>query len=151
MMAVDDGYRRLCSPTRIRPWAAWRGPAREHPIRPFGNQRGRPRPRKSGAGRVSPSRAVGPRKPRRGFGRRSPKVQRGPRRRPTYSLKGSVPEVPAYVSVRLCTDLGGGGGAQPHASTAASTAGMRQRMSGRSGGGARGEGEGLSEEATQSV
>jgi hypothetical protein len=56
-----------------------------------------------------------PRKPRRGFGRRAPKVQRGPRRRPTYSLQGSVPEVPAYVSVRLCMDLGGGGGAQPRA------------------------------------
>ena len=98
-----------------QPGAARRGPAREHPGGPFGIERVRRRPRKSGAGRVSPSRAVGPRKPRRGFGRRSPKVQRGPRRRPTYSLKGSVLEVPAYVSVRLCMDLGGGGGAQPRA------------------------------------
>ena len=49
------------------------------------------------------------------FGRWAPKVQRGPRRHPPYSLKGSVPEAPAYVSVRLCMDLGGGGGAQPRA------------------------------------
>ena len=49
------------------------------------------------------------------FGRWAPKVQRGPRRHRPYSLKGSVPEAPAYVSVRLCMDLGGGGGAQPRA------------------------------------
>ena len=34
---------------------------------------------------------------------------------------------PAHVSVRRNAADGGGGGAQPHASTAASTAGMRQR------------------------
>ena len=56
-------------------------------------RRGRPRPRKPGSS----------------FGRRAPKVQRGPRRHPPYSLKGSVPEAPAYVSVRLCMDLGGVG------------------------------------------
>jgi hypothetical protein len=54
-----------------------------------------------------------PRKPRCGFGRRVSKVQRWPRRRPTYSLKGSVPGVPAHVSVWLCTDLSGGGVSQP--------------------------------------
>ena len=58
--AMDDGYRRLCPPTLIRRGAARRGPAREHPIGPFGNERGRRRPGKSGAGRVSPSRAAAP-------------------------------------------------------------------------------------------
>ena len=53
--------------------------------------------------------------PARRFGRWAPKVQRGPRRHPPYSLKGSVPEAPAYVSVRLCMDLGSGGGATNHA------------------------------------
>ena len=91
--------------------AAWRWPARDHPSGPFGAV-GVARAKAAQAGfphRGQPR----PRKPRRGFGRRAPKVQRGPRRRPTYSLKGSVPEVPAHVSVWLCTDLGGGGGAQP--------------------------------------
>ena len=60
MTAVDDGYRRLCPPTLIRRGAARRGPAREHPGGPFGNERGRRRPRKSGAGRVSPSREAAP-------------------------------------------------------------------------------------------
>ena len=93
-----------------QPGAARRWPAREHPGGPFGVERGRRRPRKSGAGRVSPSRRPRPRKPGSSFGRWAPKVQRGPRRHPPYSLKGSVPEAPAYVSVRLCMDLGGGGG-----------------------------------------
>ena len=113
MVAVDDGYR--CHPTPIRPGAAFRGRAREHPISPFGNERCKRRPGQSGAGRVSPSRRPRPRKPGSSFGRWAPKVQRGPRRHPPYSLKGSVPEAPAYVSVRLCMDLGGGGGAQPRA------------------------------------
>ena len=43
-----------------QPGAARRGPAREHPGGPFGNERGRRRPRKSGAGRVSPSREAAP-------------------------------------------------------------------------------------------
>lgn len=60
MTAVDVGYRRLCPPTLIRRGAARRGPAREHPIGPFGNERGRRQPRKSGAGRVSPSREAAP-------------------------------------------------------------------------------------------
>ena len=60
MTAVDDGYRRLCPPTLIRRGAARRGPAREHPIGPFGNERDRRQPRKSGAGRVSPSREAAP-------------------------------------------------------------------------------------------
>jgi hypothetical protein len=33
MVAVDDGYLQLCPLTRIRQEAAWRGRAREHPIR----------------------------------------------------------------------------------------------------------------------
>jgi len=52
MVAVDDGYRQLCPLTRIRQEAAWRGRAREHPIRVVQNGRGMRRPRKSGAGRV---------------------------------------------------------------------------------------------------
>ena len=43
-----------------QPGAARRGPAREHPGGPFGNERDRRRPRKSGAGRVSPSREAAP-------------------------------------------------------------------------------------------
>ena len=66
-----------------------------------------------------------PRKPRRGFGRRAPLVGLGHKSRRTHSLKGIVPEVAAYVSVLLGVACGGGGVAQPHASTAAFTAGMR--------------------------
>jgi hypothetical protein len=62
-----------------------------------------------------------PRKPLRGFGRWTPNIQRHPRHRPMHSLKGIVPEAPAYVSVRLWTAYGGDGGAQSCASTAAST------------------------------
>jgi hypothetical protein len=46
---------------------------------------------------------------------------RSPGQRPTHSLKGSVPEAHAHVSVRKAAADGGGGGAQPHAFTAAST------------------------------
>ena len=63
--AVKDGGcgRRLpatCPLTRIRQEAAWRGCAREHPIRVVQNGRGMRRPRKTGAGRVSPSREAAP-------------------------------------------------------------------------------------------
>ena len=92
MVAVDDGYRRRCHPRPVRPWAAWRGRALEHPISPFGNEHCKRRPGQSGAGRVSPSRRPRPRKPGSSFGRRAPKVQRGPRQHPPYSLKGSVSE-----------------------------------------------------------
>ncbi len=109
MTAVDDGYRRLCPPTLIRRGAARRGPAREHPGGPFGNEHGRRRPRK----------------PRRCFGRWSPLVGLGHKSRRTHSLKGIVPEVAAHVSVLLGVACGGGNVAQPHASTAAFTAGMR--------------------------
>ena len=43
-----------------QPGAARRGPAREHPGGPFVIERCRRRPRKSGAGRVSPSREAAP-------------------------------------------------------------------------------------------
>jgi hypothetical protein len=43
-----------------QPGAAWRWPAREHPSGPFGDERGRRRPGKSGAGRVAPSVAAAP-------------------------------------------------------------------------------------------
>ena len=43
-----------------QPGGARRGPAREHPGGPFGNELGRRRPRKNGAGRVSPSREAAP-------------------------------------------------------------------------------------------
>ena len=105
--------------------AAWRWPARDHHSGPFGDECGRRCPRKSGAGRVSPSRAAAPGQPRRGFGRRAPLVGLGHKSRRTHSLKGIVPEVAAYVSVLQGVACGGGGVAQPHASTAAFTAGMR--------------------------
>jgi hypothetical protein len=60
MMAV---CRRLlaCVPLDTQqPGAAWRWPAREHPSGPFGDERGRRRPGKSGAGRVAPSVAAAP-------------------------------------------------------------------------------------------
>ena len=66
-----------------------------------------------------------PRKPRRCFGRWSPLVGLGHKSRRTHSLKGIVPEVAAHVSVLLGVACGGGNVAQPHASTAAFTAGMR--------------------------
>ena len=59
------------------------------------------------------------------FGRWSPLVGLGHKSRRTHSLKGIVPEVAAHVSVLLGVACVGGGVAQPHASTAASTAGMR--------------------------
>jgi hypothetical protein len=43
-----------------QPGAARRGPARDHPGGPFGSDLRRRRPRKSGAGRVSPSREAAP-------------------------------------------------------------------------------------------
>lgn len=46
---------------------------------------------------------------------------RSPGQRPTRSLKGSVSESPAHVSVRKAAADGDVGGAQPHAYTAAST------------------------------
>ena len=70
-----------------------------------------------------------PRKHQSGFGRREPLVGLSPST--TYdvisclSLKGIVPEVAAHVSVLLGVACGGGNVAQPHASTAAFTAGMR--------------------------
>jgi hypothetical protein len=67
----------------------------------------------------------GPRKPGSSFGRWSCLVGLGHKSRRTHSLKGIVPEVAAHVSVLLGVACVGGGVAQPHASTAASTAGMR--------------------------
>ena len=121
MVAVDDGYRRRCHPTPIRPGAAFRGRAREHPISPFGNERCKRRPGQSGAGRVSPSRRPRPRKPGSSFGRRAHNIQRHPRHRPMRSLKGIAPEAPAHVSVRLWAAYGGEGGEKSCVSTAAST------------------------------
>ena len=128
MVAVDDGYRRRCHPRSVRPGAAWRGRAREHPIPPFGNERCKRRPGQSGAGRVSPSRRPRPRKPGSSFGRRAPLVGLGHKSRRTHSLKGIVPEVAAHVSVVLGGPCGGGGVAQPHASTAASTAPVERTL-----------------------
>ena len=121
MVAVDDGYRRQCHPTPIRPGAAFRGRAREHPISPFGNERCKRRPGQSGAGRVFPSRRPRPRKPGSSFGRRSHNIQRHPRHRPMRSLKGIAPEAPAHVSVRLWAAYGSEGGEKSCVSTAAST------------------------------
>ena len=61
----------------------------------------------------------------RSFGRPAPFVCRSPGQRPTHSLKGSVSEAPAHVSVLL----GGAcvGGAQPRASTAGSSLERRGR------------------------
>jgi hypothetical protein len=60
----DGGCGRLLpatlSPKAIRPGAAFRGRAREHPTSPFGNERCGGRPGQSGAGRVSPSREAAP-------------------------------------------------------------------------------------------
>jgi hypothetical protein len=110
-----------------QPGAARRGPAREHPGGPFGNERDRRRPRKSGAGRVSPSREAAPAQaPARLWEPGDLRLTLS-ETVPTYSLKGSVPEAPAHVSVWLCTDEGGGGGAQPRVSTA----GMRSSWGGR--------------------
>jgi hypothetical protein len=97
---VVDGRR--CHPTPIRPGAAFRGRAREHPISPFGNGSS--------------------------FGRWSPLVGLGHKSRRTHSLKGIVPEVAAHVSVLLGVACGGGGVAQPHASTAASTAPVERTL-----------------------
>ena len=62
---------------------------------------------------------------RHGVGRPAPFVCRSPGQRPTHSLKGSVSEAPAHVSVLL----GGAcvGGAQPRASTAGSSLERRGR------------------------
>ena len=75
-------------------------------------RRGRPRPRKPGSS----------------FGRRAPLVGLGHKSRRTHSLKGIVPEVAAHVSVVLGGPCGGGGVAQPHASTAASTAPVERTL-----------------------
>ena len=75
-------------------------------------RRGRPRPRKPGSS----------------FGRWSPLVGLGHKSRRTHSLKGIVPEVAAHVSVVLGGPCGGGGVAQPHASTAASTAPVERTL-----------------------
>ena len=70
----------------------------------------------------------GPRKPGSSFGRWSPVVGLGHKSRRTHSLKGIVPEVAAHVSVLLGVACGGGGVAQPHASTAASTAPVERTL-----------------------
>ena len=125
MVAVDDGYRRRCHPTPIRPGAAFRGRAREHPISPFGNERCKRRPGQSGAGRVSPSRRPRPRKPGSSFGRWAPYLQIPPRQGPLHSLKGMVPEAAAHVPFVVCGRCVGGSAAQRRSSTPAS-AGMRR-------------------------
>ena len=96
MVAVDDGYRRRCHPTPIRPGAAFRGRAREHPISPFGNG--------SSFGRWSPLVGLGHKSRRThslkgsSFGRWSPLVGLGHKSRRTHSLKGIVHEVAARTS-----------------------------------------------------
>ena len=75
-------------------------------------RRGRPRPRKPGSS----------------FGRRAPLVGLGHKSHRTHRLKGIVPEVAAHVSVLLGVACVGGGVAQPHASTAASTAPVERTL-----------------------
>ena len=93
-----------------QPGAARRGPAREHPGGPFGNERGRRRPRKSGAGRVSPSREAAPAQASAQLwasGTLPPNTSR-----PLHSLKGMVPEAAAHVPVVVCGRCVGGSAAQ---------------------------------------
>ena len=63
-----------------------------------------------------------------GFGRRAPLLGLGRKSRRTHCFKGIVPEVAAHVSVLLGVVCVGGGVAQPHASTAASTAPVERTL-----------------------
>ena len=128
MVAVDDGYRRRCHP---RPSGQGRRFAGVHGSTPH-------RRLATSAVTVALAKAAqagfprrglsGPRKPGSSFGRWSPLVGLGHKSRRTHSLKGIVPEVAAHVSVLLGVACGGGGVAQPHASTAASTAPVERTL-----------------------
>ena len=115
------------SPKAIRPGAAFRGRAREHPISPFGNERCKRRPGQSGAGRVSPSREAAPAQAWEQLwtlGALPPNTSQGP----LHILKGMVPEAAAHVPFVVCGRCVGGSAAQRRSSTAASACMRRWQL-----------------------
>jgi hypothetical protein len=102
MMAVDDGYRRLCKGRRGA------GPHGSTPSDRLATIS------------VCVARAKAAQAGLRHGSRRVPFIQIPPRQGPLHSLKGMVPEAAAHVPVVVCGRCVGGSAAQRRSSTAAS-------------------------------